>query len=217
MKITHLGHACVLVEVPWPGGNSSRVLLDPGTYSTGFEQLTGLDAILITHQHADHLDPQRLPALLEANPSATLVADAGSAEQLAGLGVAVQTASTGEELTLGGVSVSVIGVDHATIHPDIPIVPNNGYLIAGSLLHPGDAFVPVDRPVPTLLLPTGAPWMKVAESIDYLRAVRPDLAVPIHQGGLAPIHQELHYGLFRRLGPAGTTVEVLDEGAAFDV
>jgi len=63
MRITHLGHACLLVET---GGQ--RILLDPGAFSSRIVDVTGLDVILITHQHADHLDLQRLPALLEINP-----------------------------------------------------------------------------------------------------------------------------------------------------
>ena len=37
MDITHLGHSCLLVE-----SAGTRVLLDPGTFSHGFEELTGL-------------------------------------------------------------------------------------------------------------------------------------------------------------------------------
>jgi L-ascorbate metabolism protein UlaG (beta-lactamase superfamily) len=45
IRITHYGHACVLAEL----AGRTRVLFDPGTYSAGFEELTGLDAVLITH------------------------------------------------------------------------------------------------------------------------------------------------------------------------
>jgi hypothetical protein len=48
----------------------------------------------------------------------------------------------GQELDLGGVGVRVAGRDHAVIHPDIPVVPNVGYLVGGRLFHPGDAFTP---------------------------------------------------------------------------
>ena len=36
---------------------------------------TDLDAVLVTHQHPDHLDPQNLPALLAANPSAMVLVE----------------------------------------------------------------------------------------------------------------------------------------------
>ena len=41
--------------------------------------------MLITHQHPDHLDVERLRPLLAANPDARLHLDEGSAEQLADL------------------------------------------------------------------------------------------------------------------------------------
>jgi hypothetical protein len=46
--------------------------------------------------------------------------------------------------------------------------------------------------------------------VDYIRAVAPEIAVPIHQAGLATAHQQLHYQVLRGLAPSGTTVHVLD-------
>lgn len=48
MRLTKLGHACLHLT----HGDGS-VLIDPGTYSSGFEELRGRTAILITHQHPD--------------------------------------------------------------------------------------------------------------------------------------------------------------------
>ena len=59
-----------------------------------------------------------------------------------------------------------------------------------------------------LFLPTGAPWLKASEAVDYLRAVAPRTAVPIHEAVLA--RPALHYGLFEQLGPEKTTIKVLD-------
>jgi hypothetical protein len=59
-----------------------------------------------------------------------------------------------------------------------------------------------------LLLPTGAPWLKVSEAVDYLRAVAPRTAVPIHEAVLA--RPAMHYGIFESLAPAGTTLQVLE-------
>jgi len=71
MELTHFGHSCLLAEFGVASG-AARLLFDPGTFSHGFEGVTGLSAILITHQHPDHADPQRLPALVEANPQEAL-------------------------------------------------------------------------------------------------------------------------------------------------
>lgn len=208
MQLVHFGHSCVLAEV-----GPARLLLDPGIYSAGFEELTGLDAILVTHQHPDHLDIGRLPALLAANPGAELVVDAGSGAPLAAAGIGHRVVHPGERLELAGTVVDVIGGDHGVIHPDIPVIPNNGYLLGnGAVLHPGDAFDLPGCAVEVLLLPTAAPWFKISEAVDYLRAVGPGLAVPIHQALLA--RTEKFYGLFRELGPAGTEFQVAPPGEA---
>ena len=103
--------------------------------------------------------------------------------------------------------------EHAVIHPDIPVIANNGYVLrseGGTVMHPGDAYVPAPAGVDVLLLPTGAPWLKVSEAVDYLRSVAPPIAVPIHEAVLA--NPDLHYGLFDSLAPEGTDVRVLARG-----
>lgn len=203
MQIVHYGHSCVLAET-----GTARLLIDPGTFSSGFEELTGLDAVLVTHQHPDHLDTDRLPALLAANPGAELIVDIGSADEVAGL--PHQVVGPGETVEIAGTSVEVVGGDHAEIHPDIPLIPNNGYLIDGTVLHPGDAFVPPGREITALLLPTGAPWLKASEAVDYLRSVAPAVAVPIHQAVLAM--PEMYYNHFRHLAPDRTEVHIATHG-----
>lgn len=210
MHLTHYGHACVLVDT-----GAARLLFDPGAFSSGFTGLEGLDAILVTHQHFDHVDADALRTLLRANPDAALVTDGQTAGRLDGIDA--RTAAPGDVLALGGAEVTVVGSgDHAQIHPDIPLVANNGYLVDGALLHPGDAYVPpgVDE-LATLLLPTGAPWLKVSEAVDYLRSVAPRTVVPIHEGTLAD--PTLHHRLFDQLKPDATTLLVPDRETAVDV
>lgn len=184
MQITHFGHSCVLLST-----GSARLLFDPGTYSTGFEPVTGLDAILITHQHPDHLDGQRLPALVKANPDAALVSDEDSAPELEKLGLTPTLVVTpGDTLTIGSTSITVVGGRHATIHQDLPTPTNAGYVVDhGAFYHPGDAlFVPEQR-IDVLGLPMAAPWLKTGEMIDFLRAVGPRVAVPIHEALLSEL------------------------------
>ncbi|HEV3505657.1 MAG TPA: MBL fold metallo-hydrolase [Actinomycetes bacterium] len=211
MQIVHFGHACVLLDT-----GSTRLLIDPGVFSADFEGERNLDAILITHQHFDHLDANRLPDLVAANPDARLIVDPGSAEQVAELGLTAQTARPGDRLTVGGSTVDVVGGDHAVIHQDLPRIPNVGYFVdGGAFYHPGDSFfVPGER-VDVLGLPTGAPWLKAGEAVDYLRAVAPRVAVPIHEAVLA--NPAMHYGLFENLGPEGTQVRVLPRAEAVEV
>jgi len=205
MRLQKLGHSCLLVEA-----GDARLLVDPGTFSSGFDDLEGLTAVLVTHQHPDHLDVAALPALLERNPTMQVITDAATAQILRDdHGVEASVARGGESLDLG-VRVEVVGEMHAQIHPDLPQVPNVGYLIDGRLLHPGDALDVTDREVEILALPTMAPWMRMAEAVDFLRVVQPRVAVPIHDGLLRST--DLFYNAFRGLGPESTELRVLDDG-----
>ena len=204
MRITKYGHSCLHIT-----DGSASILIDPGIFSQGFETLSGLTAVLLTHQHPDHVDPKRLPLLLRGNPGATLYADAGSVQVLADAGITATAVATGDVLDVG-TTVEVFAGDHAVIHRDIPVIPNACYLIGGRLLHPGDSLTVLDRPVEILALPTSAPWMAVKEAIEYFRAVDPKAAIPIHDKLMA--NPAMVYGLLQRLGPADARWVDLDDG-----
>ena len=204
MRITKYGHSCLHITE-----GSASILIDPGGFSQGFETLSGLTAVLLTHQHADHVDPKRLPLLLRGNPGATLYADAGSVDVLAKEGITATPVASGDRLDVG-IGVEVFAGDHAVIHRDIPVIPNACYLIGGRLLHPGDSLTVLDRPVEILALPTSAPWMAVKEAIDYFRAVDPKAAIPVHDKLMA--NPAMVYGLLQRLGPADARWVNLDDG-----
>ena len=213
MRITKLGHSCLHVQ-----DGQADLLLDPGGFSAGFEKLTGLTAVLITHQHADHLDPARLPALLAANPGARLYAEEGTTAQLADLGIEAVAVHDGDTLDDAvGTEITVHGRDHAIIHRDMLGVGNTAFLIGGRLLHPGDALLVPDVDVDILALPTAAPWMALKEAIDYLRAVDPKVAFPIHDATLTPAAVGMYYGRFEAMGPTDSRWLTLVDGEPVDL
>jgi len=217
MQLTHFGHSCLLANFRDDSSNDTTILFDPGTFSHGFEGITGLSAILITHQHPDHADPDRLPALIEANPQAALYADPQTAAQLGGSWRAV---NVGDELSIGHLAVRGLGGRHAVIHPEIPVIDNISYLIgdgshAARLMHPGDALFVPDEPVDVLATPAAAPWMKISEAVDYLRAVAPTHAVPIHQGIVDPSARGIFYGRLTEMTDTDFQVLAEENGTDF--
>ncbi len=201
MRVTHFHHSCVLVET-----SSATVLFDPGNFSHGFEGLTGLDAIVITHQHPDHVDTTRLPALVDANPGATLLADPTTAAQLGG---DWRAAAPGDTFSIGALTARAVGGKHAIIHPDIPQIDNTSFLLGdaenpGRFYHPGDALFVPDIAVDVLGVPVNAPWAKISETIDFLRAVRPARAVPIHDALLSGFGTGIYMGRLREMADPAT-------------
>ena len=209
MQLTHFGHSCVLADF----GNTT-LLFDPGNFSHGFEGITGLSAIVITHQHPDHVDTARLPALLDGNPDAALYADPQTAEQL---DAPCQAVHVDDELSVGDLTIRALGGSHAVIHPEIPVINNISYLVGDGehparFMHPGDALFVPDEPIDVLAAPASAPWMRISEAVDYLRAVAPARAVPIHQGIIAPDARGIYYGRLTEM--TTTDFQVLPEESA---
>ncbi|MFJ3204889.1 MBL fold metallo-hydrolase [Streptomyces sp. NPDC086989] len=195
MKLIKRLHSCVQLE------KDGRVLvIDPGAFSEPGAGL-GADVLLVTHEHPDHFDEGRLRAALDANPAAALWTLRSVAERLApAYPGRVHTVGHGDAFSAAGFEVQVHGELHAVIHPDIPRVTNVGYLVEGSLFHPGDALTVPEVPVDTLMLPVHAPWNKVAEVIDYLREVKPRRAIDIHDAYLSDIARPIYDHALAALG-----------------
>jgi len=188
MKITRFGHSAVLVE-----SGQTRVLVDPGVFSVpDLWDLTGLAAIVVTHQHPDHLDLARVGDLIAANPGVQLLAEPQTATNLADW----TPTSVDARYSIGELTLTGVGGQHAEILDTIPRVGNIGMLVSDpagtTFFHPGDSYEYRPAGVDILAIPLAAPWAKMAETIDFVRAISPHTAFPIHDGVLA----DSGYGIY---------------------
>ena len=181
MKITKYGHCCLLVEE-----KGVRFLTDPGTFTAdAHASLTGIDAILYTHEHGDHYHLDSLTQLLENNPDAIVLCNEGVSVLLAAEHIA-HTVLTNGAHTHKGISITGVSGDHAEIHSSIPRIQNTGFLIAGRLWYPGDAWIDPGTTFDVLALPVAGPWMKISEAADYAIRLAPKKAFPVHDMILHP-------------------------------
>jgi L-ascorbate metabolism protein UlaG (beta-lactamase superfamily) len=183
VKLTKFPHACLRIEQ-----DGAVLVVDPGAFSAPADALRGADAVLITHEHADHVDVDALRAA--ARPGLEIYTHPDVAAQLSDVDASVTAVTPGDTFTAAGLDVRVFGDRHAHIHEDVPDIPNNAYLIGGRVYYAGDAFSLPGVEVETLFVPVGAPWMKLAEAIDYVRAVAPQRAHPTHDAVLSAPGQQ---------------------------
>lgn len=212
MEVIKYSHACVRIE-----NDGAVLVIDPGVWSEAEEALDGVDAVLLTHEHADHVDADKLAGALAKRPNATIYTHPAVVEKFAALwGGAATAVQSGESFVAAGLPVKAYGGWHAMIHRDIPRVPNLGYLINESVYHPGDSFDPPDgAQVETLFVPVAGPWLKVGEAIDFVRAVRPERVFALHDSldsersaGLVDGHMSARSGCpYERL-KSGSTIRV---------
>lgn len=172
MKITRHIHACVRLE-----HEDTRVIVDPGSFGVP-EDLAAVDAVLITHVHPDHIDMEALTAARQENPDLPIHAPASVAGEL---GVDVTVVAEGDRLSVGALDIEVTGSEPAVVARCAPVAENVGYLFNGAVLHPGDAFQPLDG-VDTVLLPVNGPWVKILDVEEFLRDHRPTRFIGIHDG-----------------------------------
>jgi L-ascorbate metabolism protein UlaG (beta-lactamase superfamily) len=215
MRIIKHGHSCVTLA-----SGTTSVVIDPGMF-TEPEAVAGAAAILITHEHPDHWTADRLAASGAPIFTIAAVAEAIAAADPA-LRERVSVVAPADRLEVApGFVVTVTGVKHAVIHPELPHFDNSGYLVEAdgvTVFHPGDALTSLPLAPDVLLLPVSAPWLKIAECIDYARDIGAARSIAIHdavysEAGLGIV--DGHLGRF--LAPRDQEYRRLAIGESLDV
>ena len=176
MKVTKLGHCCLVVEV-----NGKRIMTDPGSYTIAEQEAEkNIDLIVITHEHSDHLHTESLKNILANNPSAIVVTNTGVGKIIGEAKIKYKKLEDGQSGNFAEVYLEAHGDKHAEIYQDFGMVQNTGYFIGKDLFYPGDSFTNPNKKVQILALPVLAPWLKIKESIEYAIALKPRVAFPVH-------------------------------------
>jgi L-ascorbate metabolism protein UlaG (beta-lactamase superfamily) len=175
MTITKYGHSCLLVEI-----DGTFILTDPGKWNS-MPTAKPIDAILITHEHADHCDIEQIKSIQKENPDVTIITHAAVGKLLEDVGITYTNLEPGNTTEIKGVSIESFGGDHAIVYGTVSPCRNTGYLIDGKLFAPGDALHDIPgKQIEVLALPCGGPWMRLSEAIDYAKQLNPKVVFPIH-------------------------------------
>lgn len=199
MNIVKYEHACFTVEK-----DEQLLVVDPGKFSTDFIAPEKVVAVIVTHEHGDHLDHEQLASIIDKNPDAIIFGPDSVTSKIEAF--ATHPVMTGDVVQAGPFTLEFHGGQHAAIHSSIPPIPNLGVLINDLLYYPGDSFALTRKPVDTLAIPAAAPWMKIGEAMDFLQIIKPRLAFPTHDKILSPEGKDLADRLLSRIAESQGTI-----------
>jgi L-ascorbate metabolism protein UlaG (beta-lactamase superfamily) len=172
MKITKLGHSCLLVEMPAPLNRTA--LFDPGVFSkVDVKGLAYLDDIFITHIHADHMDPELMKKLVTKFPEARITATPEIVTRLKDQGIIAHS-----EPPEGAV---FFDSPHEAIRPLYAHEPPQeiGVHYLDKLSHPGDSHS-FSETKEVLALPVQAPWGSARDAVKLGLKLKPTYIIPVH-------------------------------------
>ena len=179
MLIKKLGHCCLLIKT----GNLT-ILTDPGAFSIAQNLITGIDIVLITHEHSDHLHTESVKEILKNNPDARIFTNSGVGKKLDEENIKYSLLEGNNSEEINDVKIEAFDSKHEEIWQEIGQVQNTGYFIDNKLFYPGDSFYNPEKPVDVLALPVAGPWCKIPDAIRYCLKVKPKKAFPVHDGML---------------------------------
>ncbi len=211
MKFTKLEHSGCVVEK-----DGLKVVCDPVEFEMSLPELDNVAAIIITHKHGDHLQPERILAILDRNPEARILTTEDTTAEIPNS----EIVKNGDVVTVGGFELKFFGENHAEIVSGKIPCQNIGVVINDKIVNPGDSFdVPSEifRPE-VLLVPSAAPWCKVSEGMEYIKAVRPKIAVPVHNAVLSSLGNGFNNNWLRIVcEEVGAELAPLEAGESMEV
>lgn len=206
--VTKYGHACVIVS-----SESTQIIIDPGELTELPENLTGISAVVITHEHFDHVSVLNVSKIVEQNPQVVVYGVASALAVLQEVSMQKVIVNEDTEVSVGGTIPMLLNItDHAVVHESSPC-KNLTVTISDEFYYPGDCLVPPKTPVRTTAVPLCAPWLKLEDIFRFADGLLSKQVFPSHNGMLNDAgHETFNAWLMRAFEPKGVTVHLLKNG-----
>lgn len=203
MKLTKYQHACFTLE-----RDGQLLVVDPGNITDDFVVTNNIIAVVITHEHPDHIDPAKVDLIIENNPDVTIISHGGIIE--ANPWPHTRTVSPGDSVVIGPFKLEFFGGKHEKIHSSLPIVDNIAVMINDTLYYPGDSYALPDKPVKYLAAPTSGPWLRIGDVADFINSIKPEFVFSTHDAHSSEKNEALiDFLLPKLIEPSGAHYERL--------
>lgn len=185
MKITKLEHSGLIIEK-----DDRRIVFDPVEIVAELPEMSNVVAVILTHKHGDHFQPEALKKVLANNVTARIFAPEEMAADIPG----VEAVRAGDKVEVEGFFLEFFGENHAAIVPGVYPCQNIGVVIDGTIVNPGDSLdYPEGVKMPKVLFVADvAPWIKICEAMSYIEVVKPEMVIPVHDAILSPFGKNIH-------------------------
>lgn len=183
MEITKLEHSGIVIEK-----DGERIVFDPVEFNKTIPRLNNVVAVIITHKHSDHLQIEVIKKIIRDNSDAKIITTSDAASFIEDSIIA----KAGESYEIGGFKLDFFGKNHAAIIPGQIPCENIGVVVNGSIMNPGDSFDYPDIGAKVLFVPISAPWLKIAESMDFVGKVKPRIVIPVHDALLSDLGKSIN-------------------------
>jgi L-ascorbate metabolism protein UlaG (beta-lactamase superfamily) len=203
MKITRYFQSCLLVEE-----EDARLLIDPSAQEAErVDEFGYIDAVLYTHEHADHFDAELADKFREGG--AQIYANQSTAAKMANK---PNIMTDGDEFEVKGLSVQAIELPHCLMWDGSDGPQNTGYYLGGKLFHPGDGKELADFSMEVLAVPITGPDISLKDALDFAKQVKAKTVIPIHYDYIGTKAE-----VFASVAGDKLRVDVLDLGESIEL
>lgn len=180
-QLVKLEHSSILLKY-----KGKKILFDPGNFSKQNENLYGIDILIITHSHGDHLNMDNIQYVNEHAEGLQIVTNSGVAEAIKELGIVTHIVEGRDSLQIDGIDITAHDNPHEEIFKDFGLVQNTGYYVDDVFFHPGDSFTTPNKSVKAIATVIIAPFMRVKMAIDYINKNPDVIHLGVHDGVANP-------------------------------